>query len=226
MLVLSSSCLLELDKEKSCGNGHVEPGVEECDPGVPSSYEDLCEDPDREASCRPVECTIDLSGCEDPCGNGVVDLFEECDPAQVTVPSEGPTLGNGPALCAELALQPEEPYISGQLRDCLPNCRWDREPCGYCGNEALDPGEVCDPGWVNLDAYDDFCFGWCISESLADRPNKLHCDATCRDNCQGYRPVDPQRPGCCIPNNEPVHPAFDCCDFEEDGFCVPGLTPG
>ncbi|MCA9718398.1 MAG: hypothetical protein H6713_03090 [Myxococcales bacterium] len=128
LLVTSAGlgCLLELTPGVNCGDGFWD-AAEECDPGVPASYEDACAEKNRPggvAKCNPESCQIEASILECArCGDGFVDTEagEECDGNNF----------NGQACVA-----------GGQLQ-CI-GCRVDRTACFECGNGARDEGEECD----------------------------------------------------------------------------------
>lgn len=221
LLLLVPACL-DLEQDIACGDGHLEPAFEECDPGVPSSYENLCDTPSREATCVVPSCEIDRRTCDPPCGNGLLDEGEECDPNGTSFTLDA--LEGGGQLCTSTpVLDGGRPYEGGIITGCNDDCRWDRTPCHRCGNDEIDDGEVCEATDDNITAFDDACFNACIKTSFAVRPERVWCNAVC-DECQGYAPMaDPE---CCIPSGLPKHSDIPCCDFEEDDRCVQGLGGG
>jgi hypothetical protein len=125
------ACTLQLDISIVCGDGFVDlEAGEECDPEVPSSFEDACRDvPGRtrgEAACDPQTCEIiaDDVQCA-TCGDDIADLFrdETCDGIDLR-----------DARC---------PFDAGFLR-CNADCTVDDSQCEACGNGKVDEGEECD----------------------------------------------------------------------------------
>ena len=218
LLLLCPGCL-ELEADIACGDGHLESAFEECDPALPSSYEGLCDDPSREATCEVPSCTLDRSSCDPPCGNGRLDEGEECDPSHAESPLDA--LGDEGRLCTQTPpLDAGGDYEGGRIAASSADCRWDRTPCHRCGNGELDAGEVCEPTRDNITAFDEACFNACIKTSFAIRPERVWCNATC-DDCLGYTPMADAQ--CCIPSGQPKHAELPCCDFEEGDRCVQGL---
>lgn len=132
-LAVGSSCTLELDTAISCGDGYVdEDAGEECDPGDPDSFEDVCGDSESDSDrlrCDPVTCQkLDDDFYCGRCGDDQLQRMtaqgeEECD---------GPDLGA--AVCPSGVGEPK----------CLLDCTLDYSPCWACGNGVLDPNEECD----------------------------------------------------------------------------------
>ncbi len=114
-----------------CGDGFVDEAAgEECDPGVPESFEDACRNVTGRtfgvATCDPTTCEIiaDIEQCA-ICGDDIADPFrgEECD---------GIDLRN--EVC---------PGNAGTLR-CADDCTFDMSDCEACGNGTVEEFEECD----------------------------------------------------------------------------------
>ncbi len=162
--VSGDGCKGDCSSDETCGNGivdsHLDP-PEECDPGSDETAHVDCTDLGflaGTADCR-ADCTLDLSGCEEGCGNGVKDAEDECD---------GNDLGN--ATCESLG------FSSGTL-GCTDLCTLDRQGCqGGCGNGILEAGEQCD-GSVDV-----------TCEDLGYKAGDLACSDDCHydtSGCQG-----------------------------------------
>lgn len=242
-LLLTSGCLLELDKTISCGDGYIDRAVgEECEPQTESSFRDACRiqlEINRPGACSD-RCEIDLSVCFPACGNGVLDGAEECDPGEPDPdPDSGsadPSSSGDPPeddqqIGAELSctlfdpLDGGGPYAGGTVRTCQADCTWDRTPCHRCGDGQIRGDEVCDTALPDQINADDYCLLTCVKPEEDVRPEVVRCAARCADDCLGYT-SDPVDPGCCIPTGQPTHPSIDCCGFEENGACVAGLGGG
>lgn len=170
----SPACLLQLDNEISCGDGVVDVRAgEECDPAVPSSFEDACSSPLATAACDPDTCMIidDFGECS-VCGDGIVDALrgEECD---------GDELGG--EVC---------PGGNGALR-CGSECLLDYSECDACGNGVVDEGEECDYNNVGGFATERPCAGSPDEEvpplSAPTKPFRSGSTTVCREDCRWDR---------------------------------------
>ena len=230
-LLLSSGCLLELDKTVSCGDGYIHrPAGEECEPSIESSFHNACREElriNQDGSCTE-ECKIDLSACFPDCGNGRLDGNEECDPGS-SEPETGGLTGDEPQIGAELSctqFDPPgggDPYAGGILEVCQAGCTWDRSPCHHCGDGQVQESEICDGDLVDHARIDQLCLSRCVPLHQEPRPERVRCSARCSDSCDGYV-VDDADPECCIPSGQPANPNIPCCEYEqEDGVCPFGL---
>ena len=128
-LVWSSSCLIELRREISCGDGFVDVAAgEQCDPNdISRAYESACVAlgfPEGRAQCNPETCQI-ISTPEvcTVCNDGVALGDEQCDESDF----------NGKTC----------PGNSGELL-CTEACTLDYSSCESCGNGLNDPNEECE----------------------------------------------------------------------------------
>ena len=130
VLACSTTCLLELEAQLACGDGHIDRSVgEECEPDRPSSYINACAQPGAQGRARCDEETCQIINTPEVCnwcGNGIIDRErgEECDRGDL----DGQACPGG-----------------GTLR-CDEECRFDRSQCNDCGNGVVETelGEECD----------------------------------------------------------------------------------
>ncbi len=141
----------------SCGNGVVEPG-EVCDPGM--AGHETCY-ADGATACKGYENTL----IDEPeCGNGILELLEECD-------------GDNGAGCSE-ECELEEGYACPRAGYCY--------PIPQCGDGIVQSGESCDVGASSSLACDECEVqdGWYCSGSPSE------ClESVCQD---GQRAPDEQ----------------------------------
>jgi hypothetical protein len=177
-------CTVINDKAQcaTCGDGTVDAEFgEQCD--GPNLNGRTCLGGGDGLQCA-ADCQFDYSQC-DPCGNGLLDEDEECDPNQMgdlVIPRQ----------CAGSdevdPLEPvDKPYASGETVRCKDECRYDRTQCGFCGDGTRDKGIYVDfevlgpPEWCDGDNYDDDLiveqFGRCEDETT--RKN-VGCGVDCR----------------------------------------------
>ncbi|MBC8072542.1 MAG: hypothetical protein IAG13_29745 [Deltaproteobacteria bacterium] len=250
--VLLPACMIELEHRIACGDGHVDRRAgEQCDPEDPErAFERICDEaePGAIGSCDPSTCQLDESTCE-PCGNGRVDPDEECDPknqgdiddiaiGRLCAGSPG---GSADEMLPLTAPYPPLPYASGSTSRCLPDCTYDRTPCGYCGNGRAENYPIL----VSLETQTirETLPEWCDGEDFDPDRRAAHrpcgdggvANVECADDCLSF--LDRPGPLCCLPPGADC-PAEDavarCChEFAEpdaaqhcsDPFLVPGTTP-
>lgn len=162
-----AGCVLELERDVSCGDGWWDPQHEECDPRDPNSpHLNACRDQNWkiDASCDPATCEI-LATEEDctVCGDGVASGTEQCDGDDLRGTSCSAGVG--------------EPT-------CNSNCTLDHSLCPpVCGDDIVSGLEECEPS--SSCANDDNCpidtvcyqpFGQCVASGDNFAPN-LACAA-------------------------------------------------
>ncbi len=214
-LAMGTSCVVELQHTLVCGDGYIDEIVgEECDPGLPESYEKGCDNTGIEgrAHCDDITCTIVCEGC----GDGIVQRSaddeirdEECD--------EGPYSGaraleTEATQCVGLVSgDPETSYGSGVTRNCTALCYYDRTPCSYCGNGSADDALDLAP-WISgqeATARAEDCDGDEFRPSFkAETCPGEELNATCGEDC---RIVPRSDPPCCVPEGDLCSPTTPCC---------------
>jgi len=163
--VSGDGCKGDCSSDETCGNGIVDTHLaipEDCDPGATDSGVD-CVDLGflaGKAVCRS-DCTLDLSGCEEGCGNDIIDGDDVCD---------GTDLGG--ATCESLG-------FGGGTLSCGDECHFDETACtDGCGNGLVDAGEDCDGALSSA----------VTCESLGYSGGTVTCGANCQydvSECQG-----------------------------------------
>ncbi len=224
-----TSCLLELDDAIACGDEYIDYDAgEQCEPAIKASYIDACFEElriDRAGSCDPNTCRIDLRSCNGPCGNGQLDVGEECDPGAPIDPElvDGFEVDEG-VPCSELPPPSGvSQYVGGFASRCQSDCTWNRDHCHHCGDARIQAPEVCDGSVEDLDAVDEYCLSACVDPGVQPRPAEVSCRTQCADDCLGYVAAE-QGLLCCIPNGHVVSTALPCCSgFQDSNVCGPGL---
>jgi hypothetical protein len=232
-VALLVGCILDLDPIPSCGDGYVDDAAgEQCDPadddptpcdpvdcrtqtvycgngvrdpGEACDFDDFgnktCQSGKGFLSCN-ADCTLDETTC-DPCGNGELDPGEECDPKHV--PMEGGLVN--PVECSSLTEFPLKPYTTGIVTMCTNECMWYRGPCGYCGDNEVDPPTIVDLNFPDGKSEDEFCDG---DDAPLDRLRAycdstcpsigLECKATCLNDCSAFdfKQISSEELQCCV----------------------------
>lgn len=172
-----------------------------CDVGCELAMIEMCVAGD---GCCPASCNSALDAdCSDSCGDGTVDPDETCEPANADAPCPAACDDQDPCtkdfqtgtpeqcnvVCTNVAiLQPAEgdsccpPGASGTNdSDCLVRC----------GDQKLDPGEICDGDCPESCDDGDPCTTDTMSGSVAE------CTAACTST-----PITEPAPGdgCCPPD--------------------------
>jgi hypothetical protein len=165
-LVLGS-CLGELPRGRSCGDGWWDQEFEDCDPSsADQRWVDACRDQgwDVDASCTDF-CELRASEADcNRCGDGIAAGSEQCDGDDV----RGATCPGG----------------AGTVR-CTDVCTLDYEQCpAVCGDGIVNGNEECDAGNVECTG-DETCgpgrvcsalLGKCVSVSGGFDPNLVCSD--------------------------------------------------
>jgi hypothetical protein len=152
-----------------CGNG-VREGMEACD-GADlggQTCQGLGYGPGGSLSCGQA-CNFNTNNCVPlaACGNGVVDMGEQCDGMNL----------NGQS-CAS------QGYPGGNL-GCDGACHYNYAGCWQCGNNIVDPNEDCDGG-LGMS-----CGPGCIGGIYCENCVWIDtgCDCTCMDFAVPIPPI-------------------------------------
>ncbi|MDY0001336.1 MAG: DUF4215 domain-containing protein [Polyangia bacterium] len=190
--------VVDVERGELCDRGPDQPG-DSCSPecqvifcgnGVVEDGE-VCDDGDNTSGDG---CSADCLS-DETCGNGRVDhlLDETCDCGS------DPNLL--PAGCDAVNGHPDS--------DCTENCK-----ARYCGNEALDPGEVCDDGnWVAGDG----CSPDCLSDESCG--NGI-TDVAASEGCDCGQDATTMPTSCDYPNG---HPLGSCTIDCQTKYCGNGV---
>lgn len=122
-----------------CGDGVLQSG-EDCDGAIFRNPSLTCEDLTHvkgttgTVSCN--NCKIDSSNCKKPsssgtCGNGKIELGEECD-------------GDAVEATCNYALNLDNTLIVSGKVTCHSNCTLNADDCSYCGDGKVNGDEECD----------------------------------------------------------------------------------
>jgi hypothetical protein len=167
-------------------------------------------------------CRFDTSACRS-CGNGTIDLGEECDPN--ADPSD---LVQPPPPCDQITpYYADKPYTSGQPGPCGDDCRWDRSTCGYCNNGELegehvlvDDGVSATPEQCDGDEFDPMALETTLQNSVCTivDADLWPTTRTCEDCFEISFVEDPREPCCVRPGGAcPEEGSEVRCCSEVDG---------
>jgi hypothetical protein len=201
-LACTSGCLFDLDSCSSiCGNGRRGPD-EICDGAIQGDTSCVAwssgEFVGGSIRCSSA-CEVDTSGCVTPvCGNGVREIAEECD---------GADLG-GITTCN----QKDPGYESGAV-SCNAQCQYDITACvASCGNGVIDTNEQCDgsarsPEFAGKQCK-DFKFPWPVwpwNVQVNYGSGSLTCNS-CGISYDACKPA----PGCYVVTGRPPIQGLVC----------------
>jgi len=175
-VLLVSGALLALgcgggddDPEAVCGNGVIE-AEEQCDGANLNEQTCVTKGFDGGTLTCTADCKFDTSGCTDApadCGNGVVDVGEQCDGANLNEQT-----------C-------ETQGFDGGTLSCTAICQFDTTGCTKigpdCGNGEIDGDEQCDGTNLN----EQSC------ETQGFDGGTLGCTATCQFDTTGCTKIGP-----------------------------------
>jgi len=204
-----------------CGDGRVDEELgEQCDGDNLNGQS--CPGGVGTLQCS-TSCRFDVSACR-RCGNGVLDVGEECDP---NLGLDELTMGKPD--CTELPSPYGDalPYSAGVPGSCRDDCRWERTTCSYCGNGEIENGDydidfdgtMATPEWCDGNDFDRRTLEDELADSVCTVANAdLRPIVECASNCLDFIPLDLPQPCCvktgaaCPSDDSPVR----CCYAEEN----------
>ncbi|MCB9728277.1 MAG: hypothetical protein H6746_07340 [Deltaproteobacteria bacterium] len=166
-------------------------------------------DPD---GCCPAGCdSTSDSDCTSVCGNEILEQGETCDP-----PNSCPTNCNDDDVCTADLLTGQASKCTGKCLNtpivtaadgdgCCPpgaNANTDTDCASDCGNEILEPGELCDPCTEGCDDQDA-----CTTDTVSGSAD--NCDLACTHTAVSA--CSATSDGCC-PSG---------CSAGDDADCAP-----
>ncbi len=179
-----------------CGDGQTDVDTEACDDGNLVDHDDCrndctlptCGDGVRSIGMTVMEacdlgvnnlptsrCLADCSLTPSLCGNGMVEVGEACEPADV--PAAACDDSCGLESCGDGMPDPEEDCDDPDDPKCSPRCT-----LTVCGDGLLSPGEACDNGANNSDAA--ACTSTCTLATCGDgKVRSDETDATLVEQC-------------------------------------------
>jgi hypothetical protein len=157
-----------------CGNGMID-AFEECDGAALGDMD--CTSfgfTGGSLTCTP-QCVYDKAMCTSPsCGDGTVDMGEECDCGQQGANCTAPQLGN--AACTTLPAPNGGNYSGGALTCNSPqSCSLNKAACTFCGDGIKNAAEQCDAA--------DLGGATCQSQGFV--AGNISCTAMCGFNTGG-----------------------------------------
>lgn len=211
-----------------CGDAILN-GSEACDPGLPVTNGDdqlggkTCKDfgfyAEYGLGCSSA-CTFVTDGCMHTCGDGVLDLGEDCDDAGTASTLDDVFAGD----CRS------QGFYSATTIRCKSNCRYDTSSCqGYCGDGILNGSEDCDDhntATPNDDVFAGNCLdlGFYNATTIKCSPSCNYDDSSCTGYC-GDRTIDASHAEQCESGPPPGEGCIDY-GFESGGLgCLRGCGP-
>ena len=204
--VCDGNCPLACDDGDACTDDFLVGSEANCDVMCDSSLVRACTDGD---GCCPANCDAnDDSDCMPQCGNGVIEAGETCDGNCPTVCSDGldctmDVLTGDPSTCnVDCSFVDITACVDGD--QCCPvgcTSATDSDCSSTCGNNMIEPPELCDGNCPVACDDGDVCTTDALSGSAA----------TCNAQCSAL-PITLciDNDGCCPPT----------CTFAADNDCM------